>query len=60
MGFGQFEEMILIVNNCVKNVPIRVFSGPYFPAFRLNMEILRILGKFAGGCGCFLERGVFF
>ena len=38
MAFGQFEKMILIVNNCVKNVPIRIFSGPYFPAFGLNME----------------------
>ena len=23
---------------CVKSVPIRSYSGPYFPAFGLNME----------------------
>ena len=25
--------------HCVKNVRIRSFPGPYFPAFRLNIEI---------------------
>ena len=24
--------------HCVKGVRIRIFSGPYFPAFGLNME----------------------
>ena len=24
--------------HCVKSVPIRSYSGPYFPAFRLNKE----------------------
>ena len=26
---------------CVKSVRIRSFSGPYFPAFGLNMKIYR-------------------
>ena len=27
---------------CVKSVPIRSFSGPYFPTFKLNMEIYSV------------------
>ena len=29
----------LTYNHCVKSAQIRSFSGPYFPLFRLNMEI---------------------
>ena len=32
----------MIVVHCVKSVHIRGYSGPHFPAFRLNTEILRI------------------
>ena len=28
----------LLIIHCVKNVRIRSYSGPYFPAFELNTE----------------------
>ena len=28
--------------HCMKSVPIRSYSGPYFPAFRLNTEIYSV------------------
>ena len=36
----------LFLCNCVKNVHIRSFSGPYFPAFGLNKERYRVLRIF--------------
>ena len=30
------------LQHCVKSVRIRSFSGPYFPAFRLNTESYRV------------------
>ena len=30
---------IFVILNCVKSVRIQSFSGPHFPAFRLNREI---------------------
>ena len=38
-----FIKVLYYINkHCVKSVRIRSFSGPYFPAFGLNGEILRI------------------
>ena len=43
MAFGQFEKMILIVNNCVKNVPIRRFFWSVFSYIQTEYgEILSI------------------
>ena len=37
------QSFLLIDNfHCVKSVRIRIFSGPYFPAFGLNGEIRSI------------------
>ena len=34
----DFSIDLLYYVHCVKSVPIRSFSGPYFAAFGLNME----------------------
>ena len=36
---------------CVKSVRIRSYSGPYFPAFRLNMERCGISLRIQSKCG---------
>ena len=36
---------------CVKSVRIRRFSGPYFPAFRLNTEIYEVNLHIYSKCG---------
>ena len=36
--------------HCVKNVRIRSFSGPYFPAFGLNTEICKANLRIKSGC----------
>ena len=33
-----FDKKPLLFNHCVKSVRIQSFSGPYFPAFGLNMD----------------------
>ena len=38
-------------NNCVKCACIRSFSGPYFSAFRLNIERYRIFLRIQYKCG---------
>ena len=37
--------------HCVKNVRIWSFSGPYFPAFRLNTEKYRVSVRIQSECG---------
>ena len=37
--------------HCVKNVCIRSFSGPYFPAFGLNMERYGLSIRIQSKCG---------
>ena len=37
--------------HCVKNVRIRSFSGPYFPAFRLNMGRYSVSLRIKSKCG---------
>ena len=37
--------------HCVKGVRIQSYSGPYFPAFRLNTERYSIFSPHAGKCG---------
>ena len=37
--------------HCVKNVRIRSFSAPYFPAFRLNAERYRVSLRIQSECG---------
>ena len=32
------DQVFLWDTHCVRSVPIRIFSGPYFPAFGLNTE----------------------
>ena len=38
-------------NHCVKNVRIRSYSGPYFPAFRLNTERYSVSLHIQSKCG---------
>ena len=28
----------MLIHHCIKQVPIRTYSGPHFPGFRLNTE----------------------
>ena len=37
--------------HCVKSVCIRRYSGPYFPAFELNMERYSVSFRFQPECG---------
>ena len=37
--------------HCVKSVRIRIFSGPYFPAFGLNMETYSVSILIQSECG---------
>ena len=37
--------------HCVKSVPIRNYSGPYFPAFGLNTEIFEVSLRIQSECG---------
>ena len=49
--------MILIGNlDCVKNVRIRSYSGPHFPAFELNTEIYGVSLRIQSECGKMLTR----
>ena len=41
----------LFVLHCVKSVRIRSFSGPYFPAFRLNTERHGLSFRIQSECG---------
>ena len=45
--------------HCVKSVPIRSFSGPYFPAFGLNMERYSVSLRIQSECEHF-SRSVYF
>ena len=36
---------------CVKSICIRSYSGPHFPAFRLNTPYLSVFSPNAGKCG---------
>ena len=50
----SFRYNIKIVRgnmNCVKNVRIRSFSGPYFPSFGLNTERYRVSLRIQSKCG---------
>ena len=42
---------LLCNNHCVKNVRIRRFAGPYFPAFGLNTEIYTVSLRIQSECG---------
>ena len=47
----QFAKcFILIKEHCIKSVPMRSYSGPYFPAFELNTEYLSVFTLNAGKC----------
>ena len=46
-----FFHKILWQSDCVKSVRIRSFSGPYFPAFWLNMEIYGVNLRIKHECG---------
>ena len=35
----DFKTNMVTMKHCVISVPIRVFSGSYFPVFRLNTEV---------------------
>ena len=37
--------------HCVKNVPIRSYSGPHFPEFALNMERYGVFLHIQSKCG---------
>ena len=39
------------VKNCVKIVLIWLYSGPYFPAFGLNMERYKVSLRIQSECG---------
>ena len=39
------DSFFKIEMHCVKSVHIRIFSGPYFPAFELNTERYRVSRK---------------
>ena len=39
--FFVFQSLLLMLN-CVKSVRIRGFSGPFFPAFELNTDSVRM------------------
>ena len=45
----QIDNLISI-NHCLKNVRIRSFSGPYFPAFGLNMERFSVSLRIQSEC----------
>ena len=41
---GNFVKIILYnydIRHCVKSVHVWSYSGPYFPAFGLNIEVMR-------------------
>ena len=42
---------VLCIKHCVKSVRIRRFSGPYFPAFGLNMGIYSEISVFSPNSG---------
>ena len=39
------------ISHCLKSVRIRSFSGPYFPAFGLNMERYSVSLRIQSACG---------
>ena len=38
-------------DHCLKSVRTRSYSGPYFPAFRLNTERYRVSPRILSKCG---------
>ena len=46
-----FHLISLCGNHCVKNVQIRRYSGPYFPAFGLNTERYGVFLRIQSECG---------
>ena len=42
--YGKYAWVVILKDNkgisihCVKNAQIQSFSGPYYPAFRLNLD----------------------
>ena len=46
-----FAKEIFKDTNCVKNVCIRSYSGPYFPAFELNRERYTVSPLIQSECG---------
>ena len=49
-GVIELKVMEVKGNDCVKSVPIRSFSGPYFPAFGLNMGRYSSSFRIQSGC----------
>ena len=50
--FGAvLKPKILCNDHCVKTIGIRSFFGPYFPAFRLNMERYEVFLCIQSECG---------
>ena len=42
---------VFAMSHCMKSVCIWSFSGPYFPAFGLNAEIIRVNLRIQSECG---------
>ena len=47
LNHSQYNSMtFFFCYHCVKIVQLRIFSDPYFPSFRLNMEIYGVTYSF--------------
>ena len=51
LSFSSQEITLLLLCYCVKSVRILSYSGPYFPALRLNMEIYEVSFHIHPECG---------
>ena len=51
VSFGSLSLETLSLYYCVKSVRIRSFSGPYFPAFRLNKKRYSVSLRIRSECG---------
>ena len=54
-GVGRSKSRVF---HCVKSVCIRRFSGPYFPAFELNMERYSLSLRIQSECGKIRARKI--
>ena len=47
----MWKESLILYKHCMKNVRIRSFSGPHFPAFGLNTERYSVSLRIQSECG---------